>query len=410
MMVNHREYISDIIPENTTTDGAFQLLIQQKINPGNTFLFPWLSAIANRFESYRFRSLRFVYEPQCPTTAAGTISMVVDFDSADLPPTSKLQMMSYKGAVRSPPWFCSNYQCDPSDLNKQKSYYVSSGNAVGGTDSRLYDVGTFFAAFEGSVASGFYAGELYVEYLVELMTPDLSPSALSGSASAFSIGTNITGAVTVSNVRAVGPVKVTLEYVASPEAVLATVAQPGYYQVVFADVMFAGTTVASEAVQITIPAGSTATVNATEFRSLGVAGTIVTPVTEMCTAFVKILNPNDYFQITKIAGTFSGKTFSTFSVILTPMDEDTFSGTNSVIKPPVPGLPVSTTLSRITRALEKLQLLNEQEEEKRRRAVPTGGADQNETGYQTDRAVRRSVSVRANSGSRTPLTSLYGDD
>jgi hypothetical protein len=176
--VSHREYIMDVTPNETTQPGHFQLLLAADINPANSTLFPWLSALASRYEGYIFRALRFVYEPQCSTTTPGTVNIAVDYDASDDPPSSKLQMMSYKGAVRSPPWFCSAFTCDPKDF-KSPEYYVK-GSGSNGADSRLTNLGKIFVAYEGPVGDSVAAGELYVEYIVDLKTPNLEPFALSG--------------------------------------------------------------------------------------------------------------------------------------------------------------------------------------------------------------------------------------
>jgi len=56
--VRHREFVTDVPAANAS---IFSLFINSPINPGNGALFPWLSQIAIRYESYRFKNLRFVY-------------------------------------------------------------------------------------------------------------------------------------------------------------------------------------------------------------------------------------------------------------------------------------------------------------------------------------------------------------
>ena len=207
VIVRHREYITDVIPASTgTTAGAFQLLVSHHINPGNPLLFPWLSEIATRFESYKFKALRFIYEPQCATSSAGTVMMVIDYDDADSPPDNKTQFMSFKNATRSPPWFAGNNESAPSDLSKRSTYFVRNSSQASSTDSRLYDTGQFYLAYEGpALAASFYAGELYVEYDVCLMTPALESSALSGSVGTTSNASSIAALADLLNASAQGP-------------------------------------------------------------------------------------------------------------------------------------------------------------------------------------------------------------
>jgi hypothetical protein len=171
MQVSHREYIEDI---TFGAAGEYVNVVAQPINPGNRNLFPWLSSIASRFETYRFNSLRFIYEPQCGTDTQGTIMTAVDFDAVDPPPIDKLQIMTYDGAVRSPPWFASVYECTPANLHKYKEYFITPGLTTPlTTDVKTYFVGNVFVATQ-SLAAAFTSGELYVEYDVSFMTPQLS--------------------------------------------------------------------------------------------------------------------------------------------------------------------------------------------------------------------------------------------
>lgn len=182
MVVTHREYISDVVHSDPN---VFELLKFEPVNPGNPNLFPWLSQIAPRFESYKFRRLRFIYEPQSSTQSVGTVMQVIDYDASDDPPVDKTQMMAYKRAVRSPAWFASVNESTIQDLNKRSTYYVRDGSQEGIQDPKLYDVGNYILAMQ-SESDPYTAGELYVEYTVDLMTPQLSQEG-SGLSSTSSI-------------------------------------------------------------------------------------------------------------------------------------------------------------------------------------------------------------------------------
>jgi hypothetical protein len=170
--IQHREFLSDVI---TAESNTFDIAFMAQINPGNKVMFPWLSGRAIGFESYNFRSLRFIYEMQSGSQTPGTVMMAVDFDCVDPPPSSKQQMMAYKGATRSPPWFAQVLDCARPDLHKSKSYYVlKTQEAPVNTDAKTYFVGQFFCATQVEVtADPVPVGELYVEYEVDLYTPQL---------------------------------------------------------------------------------------------------------------------------------------------------------------------------------------------------------------------------------------------
>jgi hypothetical protein len=174
--VCHREFLSNVsAPPNEHETPAFNMAFMGKINPGNPKVFPWLATIAQRFESYLFKKLRFIYEMQAGTDKSGTIMIVIDYDTIDAPPASKSQMMAYVGATRSPPWFPCMFNAATGDLRKSKTYYVTQTEETpSGTDAKTYFVGNVYCATEtGESASSQLFGELYVEYEVDLLTPVL---------------------------------------------------------------------------------------------------------------------------------------------------------------------------------------------------------------------------------------------
>lgn len=58
-IITHREYIADIV---TGPDAGSFSYVTYSINPGSTNLFPWLSNIAQNFESYKMLGLVFEYK------------------------------------------------------------------------------------------------------------------------------------------------------------------------------------------------------------------------------------------------------------------------------------------------------------------------------------------------------------
>jgi hypothetical protein len=180
-IINHREYLRDILGSVAFAVTAFS------VNPGLPGSFPWLSAIASNFEKYSFRKLRFLFETMRATTADGTVLQAIDYDAADAAPVNKTAMMSYSGAMRSAPWAESEIHARQLDLQRLKQFYVRTGNLPANQDIKTYDVGTYFIGTVG-MSGPETVGELYVEYEVELMTPQLDFAvqafAVSGRATA----------------------------------------------------------------------------------------------------------------------------------------------------------------------------------------------------------------------------------
>ena len=162
--VSHREYIQDVVGQPAFT------CVVLNINPGRNDTFPWLSAIGQRFESYRFLSLAFEYKPSCSTSTAGKVILAIDFDAEDSPPNTKQEALSYKGAVSAAPWQeakCVIQQIDNKKLSGEK-YTRDIQSSY--TDLKTYDLGTLNIVTQG-MATTSTVGELYVSYVVELITP-----------------------------------------------------------------------------------------------------------------------------------------------------------------------------------------------------------------------------------------------
>lgn len=164
--VSHREYLQDINGSTVFSNQTFA------VNPGIYTTFPWLSQMAILYESYKFKSLKFIYEPACPSTTQGSVMMAIDFDAADAAPSSKVQLMAYKYAVRCPAWESVAYRSDLSDLLKfGVQRYVRNGPVTG--DIKTYDIGNLQFAVSNFTGTSTFVGELYVEYDVEFYTPQL---------------------------------------------------------------------------------------------------------------------------------------------------------------------------------------------------------------------------------------------
>jgi len=178
IIVTNKEYIGDV----TSANASF-LINSFNVNPGLSGTFPWLSAIANRFESYIFSDLRFIYEPICPTSVPGSVMMAIDYDALDSPPANKVSLMSFKGASRTSPWDRTDFNARTIDLRKFGiQRYVRSAAVVG--DLKTYDVGNLVVATQNTPATATTLGELYVQYTVRLYTPQITTGSSSYNSSA----------------------------------------------------------------------------------------------------------------------------------------------------------------------------------------------------------------------------------
>lgn len=143
------------------------------INPGLIATFPWLSGVAARYESYRFKRLRFWLRSKCSTAFVGDVSMAIDFDAADTPPTTSVQLENYDGAVNDMPWTDQWMDASALNLRKELVYYVRTAALSSNLDIKTYDLGNLYVGTEGQANTSTVA-YLYADYEVELTTPQLS--------------------------------------------------------------------------------------------------------------------------------------------------------------------------------------------------------------------------------------------
>lgn len=192
--VTHREYLSDIVgytgytfPTNYT-----QEYIRERINPCNAALFPWLCGMAGQYETYKFKKLMFDYVSTCPTTTSGYVIIAIDYDPSDLAPTSKVEVMSYDGAVRANAWSNTRNISSPENLSKYHRYYCSyeTQRAATAGSVRTSDVGTLNVIAQGQQNVD-NIGELYVEYEVDFFTPQLNTYAANGGSLYIAITGNV---------------------------------------------------------------------------------------------------------------------------------------------------------------------------------------------------------------------------
>ncbi|QMW68648.1 capsid protein [Crucivirus-93] len=171
-IVRHREYIGDITATTAFTNREY--LVQ----PGLSTTFPWLSSMASSFEQYRLRGVLFEFQStsadallsSSTSTALGTVLMSTDYDIADLPPTSKREMLNAMFSTSGKPSITMIHpiECKKSLSANDIMYTRSALVTPEGYDPRLYDFCRFNIATEGMQADGGVLGELWVTYEIEL--------------------------------------------------------------------------------------------------------------------------------------------------------------------------------------------------------------------------------------------------
>jgi hypothetical protein len=182
------------------------------LNPGIPQNFPWLSAIAQNYQKFKWKFIRYIYVPQCPSTIPGSIYLEMHYDFLDNAATSLSQVTATESSVVGNAWFGGPLSTDlafgqdvgPRDAIcmtidcarfSEPWYYVRASNgatlntvqltgtATGGNgtlalaSAGTYDPssrpGTIYYGTNG-ITNGVLVGNLYVSYVVELSDPILA--------------------------------------------------------------------------------------------------------------------------------------------------------------------------------------------------------------------------------------------
>ena len=165
--VAHTEYVRDVLGYGTTLDFTASL-DWHPINPGQRRVFAWLSDLADLFDTYEFKKLKFHYNPSVGTDQDGKLLMTFDPDVLDSSPETKQEMLEARIQSDSPPYAFATLNV-PRDVLSQERY-CRRGSVPANGDPHEYDVGTFYWATPG--VDAVTAGELFVEYEVVFRTPN----------------------------------------------------------------------------------------------------------------------------------------------------------------------------------------------------------------------------------------------
>jgi len=168
VVVRHKEYLQTLITRNNFDDAKFPYLL----NPGLSDNFPWLSQIAMSFEFYRWRRLRFIYRNHCGTDTNATLYTATQHDAKDPPFLEKEQLLDYEGAKSLICYKDHDIDCLINKGTLTKKLLVRTGPVPSDQSIQLYDAGKF-TVVTSSAVGGTEAGDLLVEYEVELSVPKL---------------------------------------------------------------------------------------------------------------------------------------------------------------------------------------------------------------------------------------------
>jgi hypothetical protein len=183
--VRHKEFIGNISGLNNQN---FNQSFALALNPGIASTFPWLAIMAQNWQAYRFKKMRFFYFTRTGSTTVGSVILCPDYDAADVAPISEQVIDSYEDAKEDAPW--KNLDCP---LNSTAMHlmgpkkFIRLGPLSANQDIKTYDVGNMFVYTVDSAAAASW-GKLWVEYDVDLFTPQLPPGGSSFTQTAVLYG------------------------------------------------------------------------------------------------------------------------------------------------------------------------------------------------------------------------------
>jgi len=175
----HREFLKDVISSSSV--GAFHLQTFD-INPGLAPTFPFLSALAQNFQTYKMHGLVYEFRSMSAdalnstNTALGSVIACIDYNAASGAFVGKQDMLNSLGAIDCKPSenFLMGVECDSSKIPLNE-LYIRTANVPYGQDVKTYDMGQLNIASTGMQAASVNLGELHVIYDIELMLPILNP-------------------------------------------------------------------------------------------------------------------------------------------------------------------------------------------------------------------------------------------
>ncbi len=186
--VKHRERFATILGSVAFASNAYV------INPGQSATFPWLSGIANRFESYSFDELQFEFRTKTATTALGDVILAVDYDATDAAPSDSIQAEAYDESASGAPWQNVTHVCKKVNLKKLPMFFVRGDTQPASTDLKMSDMGNLFVCTENQ-ASAALVGYMYVSYSVRFFTPQLRSNDIQISGGLCTGATSMTAAL-----------------------------------------------------------------------------------------------------------------------------------------------------------------------------------------------------------------------
>lgn len=173
--IKHREYLGDV-----TSSVGFQMYSTYSLNPGVSHTFPWLSKVAQNFQSYKMHGCLFEFNSTSAdalnsvNTALGTVVMATQYNSAAPEFLSKAEMEQYEFSCSTRPSKSLIHPIECATGESVMDHLYVRNDTTQAVPPQFYDIGNFQIATVGMQAAA-TIGELWVTYDVELFKPRIDP-------------------------------------------------------------------------------------------------------------------------------------------------------------------------------------------------------------------------------------------
>jgi hypothetical protein len=175
---------------------AFQITNRFRVNPGSAITFPWAAPQALCYEYYRFKKLVFRYVPFISKTSSGSVLSTWEYDAADAAPigAAEQQLFSNENTRESPQYDAHVNPAKVGMLNRlYKAHAVMSDGrfATSSQDEKTIDCAQLFVAVESNSTAGDKLGKMFLDYVVELISPQMVSELPNQGGASFNKTSNI---------------------------------------------------------------------------------------------------------------------------------------------------------------------------------------------------------------------------
>lgn len=170
-----------IVPVSRSANTG-DVTVSADVIAANTTTFPFLSALAARYDKVRWHRITVTWIPALPTTAGGTISMYFDSDRKDPGATNATDAMQNIACRMTQVWQTSTYRLNRRQLRSNELFTTASGAdaTAANAENTFASPGRFHVVSTAITGATFTTatviGYMKIDFSAELLFPS-APSA-----------------------------------------------------------------------------------------------------------------------------------------------------------------------------------------------------------------------------------------